>query len=604
MMKKFPVLACVALFFAVAASQAYVEIPYSLGQIVKESSTIALVEVTKVDKTKNLIIFKKLEDVKGKHNGDVIKHNIGKGGFHPREWQNIMNWAEEGKKAVFFYQGGASETCIGSYWYQAYQQGDWWGMSHAEPFLLRSYCGNPEKLAAACKAINQGQEVIVPCMQDGNKELLHQRKAKIQLMKASLKRANYDAKRDFVAFGTGDDADLDIPEFKTTVLLPESSPDWRFIPATEAATKGNSWTKDDFDDSGWRKGKAPIGYGEEEINKRQGTTVAEKGANFLFRRTVEVAKDAIDQKGVQLRLNIASDDCADVYLNGELVLKEQGTDHEFAYWNSEIELKAGQLKPGKNLIAAIVYNKPNSSDIYFDAELVAQVPLPKKERPKADPKAVVQNTTAADPAKKEDDKPPTGITVDKAKKTVTVDCAIAPRKLPNLDKIFPIEVIACYPAPKGQKAHETIVTFGGCKPSHVHKALEEVGLKPGKPAKGEGQQATGPEVTVSLEFTGSDGKVQKLPIEKLLVDTKSGKPVPALKWHFTGSAMKNPDPEKDDTVYGADLTGTLIAVFPVTDDTVLQTHLTMKEEGQIKLEIAPNLLPKEGTAAKLIIEAK
>ncbi|MBL8794171.1 MAG: hypothetical protein JNM56_09715, partial [Planctomycetia bacterium] len=196
MMKKFPVLACVALFFAVAASQAYVEIPYSLGQIVKESSTIALVEVTKVDKTKNLIIFKKLEDVKGKHNGDVIKHNIGKGGFHPREWQNIMNWAEEGKKAVFFYQGGASETCIGSYWYQAYQQGDWWGMSHAEPFLLRSYCGNPEKLAAACKAINQGQEVIVPCMQDGNKELLHQRKAKIQLMKASLKRANYDAKRD------------------------------------------------------------------------------------------------------------------------------------------------------------------------------------------------------------------------------------------------------------------------------------------------------------------------------------------------------------------------------------------------------------------------
>jgi len=36
--------------------------------------------------------------------------------------------------------GGASETCIGNYWYQIYP-GDWWSMSHGEPFLLRSYAG-------------------------------------------------------------------------------------------------------------------------------------------------------------------------------------------------------------------------------------------------------------------------------------------------------------------------------------------------------------------------------------------------------------------------------------------------------------------------------
>src|SRR5687767_8986221 len=48
-----------------------------------------------------------------------------------------------------------------------------------------------------------------------------------------------------------------------------------------------------------------------------------------------------------------------------------------------------------------------------------------------------------------------GITVDKEKKTVTVAGKVAPRKLPNLDQIYPIEVIATWPLEKkGQKAHE------------------------------------------------------------------------------------------------------------------------------------------------------
>ena len=91
-------------------------------------------------------------------------------------------------------------------------------------------------------------------------------------------------------------------------------------------------------------------------------------------------------------------------------------------------------------------------------------------------------------------------------------------------------------------------------------------------------------------------------IEEAMIDTKSGKPVPRLKWHFTGSALKQPDPEKDDKVYGADLTGTLIAIFPVTDQTVLQTSLTMEYERFMKLETNTNLLPPEGTPVKLVLE--
>ena len=76
-----------------------------------------------------------------------------------------------------------------------------------------------------------------------------------------------------------------------------------------------------------------------------------------------------------------------------------------------------------------------------------------------------------------------------------------------------------------------------------------------------------------------------------------------MKFRFTGSAMTQPDPTKSEKRYGADLSGTLIAIYPVTNETVCQTSLTMKEEKYLKLETNKELIPKEGTPVKLIIEA-
>ena len=199
------------------------------------------------------------------------------------------------------------------------------------------------------------------------------------------------------------------------------------------------------------------------------------------------------------------------------------------------------------------------------------------------------------------DMPADAIQVDKEKKTVTIACKIAPRKLPNLSEIYPIEVIAALPAPKGQKAHETVVTFDA-KPSDIHKALESLGLKPGKPAKGEGATAAGPEVKIFLDLPGAGGLNRRLPIEKALVDRKTAKTMPPLKWIFTGSIAKQPDPNKPETVYGADTSGTLIAIFPVTDETVFQTNLTMKEEPLIKLDTNAKVLPEIGTDVQLVIQ--
>lgn len=193
------------------------------------------------------------------------------------------------------------------------------------------------------------------------------------------------------------------------------------------------------------------------------------------------------------------------------------------------------------------------------------------------------------------------IEVDPAARAVRVACVIAPRKLPHLKEIYPIEVVATYPHPKGQKAHETVVNVE-VPPSRVAKALQSLGLKPGRPARGEGQQAQGPEVRLFLEYPDADGIPQRIPIEQALVDRITGRSLSELKWHFTGSAMKRPDPEKDDLAYGADLTGTLISLFPVTDDTVLQSGLSLKDEKRLKLETNKKVLPKEGTPVVLIIQ--
>jgi hypothetical protein len=217
-----------------STAHAYIEAPHSLGQVISLSSNVILVRVEKVDKTNNLIIYKKVKDLKGQHPTDTIKHNIGKGGYNPREWQYTMDWAEPGKTAVFFHNGGAGETCIGNYWYQVGANGEWWGLTHGEPFLLRSYCGNVEKLANAVTDINAGKEVVVPCMVDGNKDDLHVRKAKIQRLRASLKLGDYNAKRDFVGWGGEDFRRLNgMPGFTHYSALSRVDPEAQAISALD-----------------------------------------------------------------------------------------------------------------------------------------------------------------------------------------------------------------------------------------------------------------------------------------------------------------------------------------------------------------------------------
>jgi outer membrane protein assembly factor BamB len=196
--------------------------------------------------------------------------------------------------------------------------------------------------------------------------------------------------------------------------------------------------------------------------------------------------------------------------------------------------------------------------------------------------------------------PEAAVAIDRKRKTVSVPCRVAPRKLPDLKEVYPVEVIATRPAPTGQKAHETVIAVA-IKPSRVQEALGALGLVPGKPAKGQQGTAAGPALRLLLEFPGPNGRPRTIPIEKTLVDKRTGRPLPELVWHFTGSAMREPDPGQEDATFGADVTGTLIALFPVTDETVIQSSLTMVEESLLTLDTDKLVLPPEGTEGRLII---
>jgi hypothetical protein len=178
--------------------------PGTLGLMCSWSTHVMIVKVERFDRDKGVVIFRKVQDVKGKWPVEVIRQR-----FAPALAQQlrIMDWAEAERTTVMFALESYrwSHTYIDGAWYAA-NTGDWqwWNVAHVEPLLLRWYSGRATRLADSARAILAGKEVVVPCMDSSNPEELRLGKARKQRLKASLKLLDYNPKRDFVAWG-GDD---------------------------------------------------------------------------------------------------------------------------------------------------------------------------------------------------------------------------------------------------------------------------------------------------------------------------------------------------------------------------------------------------------------
>ncbi|MBN1816537.1 MAG: hypothetical protein JW828_04205 [Sedimentisphaerales bacterium] len=119
------------------------------------------------------------------------------------------------------------------------------------------------------------------------------------------------------------------------------------------------WEKPDFDDSGWKVGKAGFGT---DITPGAIVGTPWNGPNIWIRRTFDLAT-----LPSQLQLSIHHDEDAQVFLNG--VPAAQLRDYTTGYVMAPISDQAVKaLKPGKNTMA--IHCKQSSGGQYIDAGLL------------------------------------------------------------------------------------------------------------------------------------------------------------------------------------------------------------------------------------------
>lgn len=160
---------------------------------------------------------------------------------------------------------------------------------------------------------------------------------------------------------------------------------WRYYDG--GSLQGQNWTANDYNDSQWKQGPAPLGY------KMQGTaTTISYGSNseqkyptYYFRKTVTLSEDLNPE--ALLRLNYQVDDGMVVYINGTEVGRVNMPEGNVNYntysstyaaddpLTGTLLLSPSLLKKGRNIIAVEVHNtSATSGDIFWAAELICSNP--------------------------------------------------------------------------------------------------------------------------------------------------------------------------------------------------------------------------------------
>ena len=169
------------------------------------------------------------------------------------------------------------------------------------------------------------------------------------------------------------------------VLLSRGSV-WRYL--DNGSDQGTAWYQSGFNDSGWASGRAHLGYGDgdEATVVSYGPDPNNKYPTTYFRTTFNVANPS---QVTALTLWLVRDDGAAVYLNGQEVVRNGlpvgaafntyatitvgGADESTFY---QFTINPALLLSGLNTLAVEVHqSSPNSSDLSFDLELEATVPV-------------------------------------------------------------------------------------------------------------------------------------------------------------------------------------------------------------------------------------
>jgi HEAT repeat protein len=165
-MKRFLLL---LLFVGVGArpARAYIDTAPTLGRLIRESSSIVVLEVAQVSIEKRVVVYRKIADLKGQSDASSIKHQI-TDGLHPREPKLVMDLAQPGRRAVCFVSGPAALVCLGPYWYEAAARAaPWWVMTRGRSELSLAYIGSADRLQQQVADMLAGHEVVITAVRHG-----------------------------------------------------------------------------------------------------------------------------------------------------------------------------------------------------------------------------------------------------------------------------------------------------------------------------------------------------------------------------------------------------------------------------------------------------
>ena len=162
------------------------------------------------------------------------------------------------------------------------------------------------------------------------------------------------------------------------IILEMGAKEWKYLDTDEGPAKG--WQRADFDDSQWKSGQAPLGYGDGDIKQTISFGADEGNKNLcaFFRRNVEAGPASVKKVVGKL---ICDDGCV-VYLNGEEVYRFNMPAGEVkndttTVFTTPVErhkltflIDAAKFTPGRNVIAVRVHQaNSSSSDMAFDLSL-------------------------------------------------------------------------------------------------------------------------------------------------------------------------------------------------------------------------------------------
>ena len=147
-----------------------------------------------------------------------------------------------------------------------------------------------------------------------------------------------------------------------------------------------------------------------------------------------------------------------------------------------------------------------------------------------------------------------GVTIDRENKTVDLDAKVVLRE-------GWLELVAC---PVGSKEHESVFAVTA-RPGHVHLALLQIGLQPGKPGgwrpEGDtfvGIPPQGDRVRVSVLVKGKE-----TPLSLYIRHSTTDEPLNNDEFVFAGSLV---DETQGGRTYEADQSGNLITLVTFPDD--------------------------------------